>query len=165
MCQAKKVIYTLTSQTSNIRVNRKDLFLKIAGRRYVPRLCRGFRRRLILVPYAAIQDPAPSPPEKRASSDITTAMSAVLPGRSRRSKTHRRRTRSLFRQHSRAWFLFQPRNTSESCPFSTALPRPNQRSKVNRRQRIKNKKRRIARNSRKPSRRRLHRQLSKTFFG
>src|SRR5213594_2168405 len=52
-----------------------------------------------------------------------------------------------------------------AAPSMTALPRPNQRSKTNRRQRTKNKKRHLQRNSSKPSRRRLHRQLSKTFFG
>src|SRR5437773_5934460 len=67
-----------------IRRNKKDLFLKIAGRRYNPRLCRGFRRQLILVPYAATRVHAPSPPAKQASSDIITVTFAVLPGRRRR---------------------------------------------------------------------------------
>src|SRR6266550_1170989 len=70
-----------------IRRNKKDLFLKIAGRRYTPRLCRVFRRQLILVPYAATRAPAHSPPAKQASSDSI----------------------SKVRSH------FQPRNTSECC--------------------------------------------------
>src|SRR5207249_5935674 len=77
----------------------KDLFLKIAGRRYTPRLCRGFRRQLILVPYAATRAHAPSRPAKQASSDITTVTFAVLPGRRRRFGIQLTKTRSLYRQH------------------------------------------------------------------
>src|SRR6266480_8034082 len=76
----------------------KDLFLKIAGRRYTPRLCRGFRRQLILVPSAATRAHAHSPPAKQASSDITTVTFAVLPGRRRRFRIQLTKTRSLYRQ-------------------------------------------------------------------
>src|SRR5216683_4555076 len=76
----------------------KDLFLKIAGGEYDPQLCRGFRRQLIRALYAAIRVHAHSPPEKRASSDITTVTCAVRRGRSRRFKIHRTRTRSPFRR-------------------------------------------------------------------
>src|SRR2546427_4304158 len=103
MCQAKKVIYTLASR---IRVNRKDLFLKIAGRRYNPRLCRVFRRQLILVLYAATPAHAPSPPAKQASSDITTATSAVLLGRRQRCRIQVTRTPSLYRQRRPSLILF-----------------------------------------------------------
>src|SRR5438309_2529618 len=103
MCQAKKVIYTLTSR---ILANRKDLFLKIAGRRYNPRLCRVFRRQLILVLYAATPAHAPSPPAKQASSDITTATSAVLLGRRRRIRIQGTSTPSLYRQHRASLILF-----------------------------------------------------------
>src|SRR2546427_9217156 len=96
MCQAKKVIYTLASR---ILANRKDLFLKIAGRRYTPRLCRVFRRQLILVLYAATWAHAHSPPAKLASSDITTVTFAVLPGRRRRFRIQLTKTPNHFRQH------------------------------------------------------------------
>src|SRR2546430_16350456 len=83
----------------------KDLFLKIAGRRYNPRLCRGFRRQLILVPYAATTAHAHSPPARRANSDITTATFAVLLGRRRRCRIQVTRTPSLYRQHRASLFL------------------------------------------------------------
>src|ERR1700704_3172090 len=80
----------------------KDLFLKIAGTEYDLRLCRGFRRQLISVLCAVIRVHAHSPPEKQASSDITTVTFAVRRGRSRRFRIHKTRTRSLFRQPSRS---------------------------------------------------------------
>src|SRR6266700_6983847 len=99
MCQAKKVIYTLTRSMKYDSTKQKDLFLKIAGRRYTPRLCRVFRRQLILVPYAATWAHAHSPPAKRASSDITTVTFAVLPGRRRRFRIQLTKTPNHFRQH------------------------------------------------------------------
>src|SRR5205809_1206526 len=82
-----------------IRRNKKDLFLKIAGRRYTPRLCRVFRRQLILVLYAATRVHALSPLAKRASSDIITVTFAVLPGRRRRFRIQLTKTPNHFRQH------------------------------------------------------------------
>src|SRR5438132_9416335 len=106
MCQAKKVIYTLTRSMKYDSTKQKDLFLKIAGSRYNPRLCRGFRRQLILVPYAATTAHAHSPPAKQASSDITTATSAVLLGRRRKCRIQVTRTPSLYRQRRPSLILF-----------------------------------------------------------
>src|SRR5438132_2115246 len=99
MCQAKKVIYTLTRSMKYDSTKQKGLFLKIAGRRDNPRLCRVFRRQLILVPYAATWAHAHSPPAKQASSDITTVTFAVLPGRRRRFRIQLTKTPNHFRQH------------------------------------------------------------------
>src|SRR5438445_1332940 len=148
-----------------IRGNRKDLFLKIAGSRYILDYvaCSGDNSYL-----SRMRPHGPMHTVRRRNRPVQISQLSRLrfyleggEGSGSRGQRLQASTDGIERVCS----YFQPRNTSACCLISTALPRPNQRSKVNRRQRTKNKKRHLALNSRKPSRRRLHRRLSKTFAG